>query len=485
MKQHGVRRTSARLVSLVGAAAVALVAGTAARAASTYSWSAASPDYYTNAAAWDLGSVPGLADTAVIANGGTALYTAEMTNKLTALTLGDAGANGTITMSGGELDITNTGATAFIMGNAFGSVGTFEMNGGVLTVARPSSGTRYYQDSFQPGYAAGGAGVFTLNNGMVNILCGMEAGINGDATMTVNGGTMMANGWFTFGRGGTSGTGTFNLNGGTVYVLKNGGHGSEGRAETAAEWHQRHSQHHRRHALLLDDFPWQCQQCGHGDPRYQRGDDLPRGRWRCLRRQQRRAGQNDQRFGRDFPNSEPGAEQHRPGRAEFRPYAAARIGPGAPPICRLLTSRPRPGRAVVTFAPEDTRTITLNSAWDGPGRMIIAGPGTVVFGRHQHLHRRHDGHRRHAAVECQRTRLALSAASSSTAAPHWRSRRPNLSHRLRRRRFNSGSALNLNNGAQIIDSTLTIPSGVTLRFNAGNVTQVFTNNVARRRATCP
>src|SRR5262249_31239401 len=49
--------------------------------------------------------------------------------------------------------------------------------------------------------------------------------------LNVNGGTVLANGWFTFGRGLTvnqnMGSGTFNLTGGSVYVLKNAGTGDQ------------------------------------------------------------------------------------------------------------------------------------------------------------------------------------------------------------------------------------------------------------------
>src|SRR5262249_35199570 len=144
-------------------------------------------------------------DLANIANNGTALYTDQMTNVLQKMLLGGSdGSSGTVTMSGGVLSITNVEAVdALIPGYYNNTIGTFTLNGGTLTVARPSTSNRYYQDSFQPGYGLNASGTVTVNNGTLNILCGFEAGISGDGVFNVNGGTVIANGFFTFARGAT------------------------------------------------------------------------------------------------------------------------------------------------------------------------------------------------------------------------------------------------------------------------------------------
>ena len=72
------------------------------------------------------------------------------------------------------------------------------------------------------GPTAGGTGTFTLNNGNVTCLGGIEIGSGGIGTLTVNGGTLIDNGWFGLGRGGNgTGSGTFNLTGGTALLLRN------------------------------------------------------------------------------------------------------------------------------------------------------------------------------------------------------------------------------------------------------------------------
>ena len=39
----------------------------------------------------------------------------------------------------------------------------------------------------------------------------------------------------------------------------------------------------------------------------------------------------------------------------------------------------RAGPGYVTFAPEATRTITLNNAWNGVGGLVMSGPGTLAL----------------------------------------------------------------------------------------------------------
>src|SRR5262249_33461650 len=132
-----------------------------------------------------------------------------------------------------------------------------------------------------------------------------------------------------------------------------------------------------------------------------------------------------------------------------------------------------PGLGAVTFAPEATRTITLNAPWAGPGGMTIAGPGTVIFGTAN----TYTGGTTVSGGTLQlnasqpasiisglnvNSGATLALSSPQTSAP--------LGAALK-----SGSTLLMNNNAQIVDATLALPSGATLDFNAGN-TQFFTNS---------
>src|ERR1035438_9349680 len=154
-----------------------LLAGHAARA-TNYAW-AVGTDVYNNPNAWTPVGVPStISDFADVSDSGTVNFNTGMTYALGQLTIGGSFGNGTFTMNGGELDITNlTGTSFFSPGNA--GDGTFIMNGGTLNIARPGNGTAYYQDGASPGNIQGGTGTITLNDGRINILCGMEIGKNG------------------------------------------------------------------------------------------------------------------------------------------------------------------------------------------------------------------------------------------------------------------------------------------------------------------
>src|SRR5258706_2911875 len=200
--QRGGCRTRAAIVGGMSVIALVTLFAPVARAA-TYTWTNPGSDYYTNSANWDQAAVPGSADTALMASGGTALIDSTMSNLLTSMLLGGLdGSAGSVTMTGGNLLITNTtGTTGFLPGYGQNSSGTFTLNGGTLTVARPSTGNKYFQDSFQPGQTIGSTGTVTVNNGTLNILCGLELGIDGAGIITLNGGTLMDNGWITIGIG--------------------------------------------------------------------------------------------------------------------------------------------------------------------------------------------------------------------------------------------------------------------------------------------
>ena len=131
------------------------------------------------------------------------------------------GGLGTFDMSAGALGLTNNSGTALAVGNAVNATGYFTNNGGSLTVQRNGAGETYYRDVFQIGSVAGGTGFFTLNSGVVTCLGGIEIGPGGTGTITVNGGTLIDNGWFWPGSRWQRkpGSGMFNLTAGTVFSL--------------------------------------------------------------------------------------------------------------------------------------------------------------------------------------------------------------------------------------------------------------------------
>ena len=454
--------------------------GPFARAA-TYTWTnSTTPDFYTNAANWDLAAVPGSADTANIASTGTALYTVGMTNQLQKLWLGGFDASsGIVTMSGGVLSITNVEANdALIPGYYNNSSGTFTLDGGTLTVARPSTSNRYFQDSLQPGFGGSASGTLTVNNGTLNILCGFEAGISGDGVFNVNGGTVLANGFFTFGRGLTAnqgtGSGTFNMTSGTVYVLKNGGNTGDTAGMRILQLAASATANISGGTLYCPGISLgNGNSAGTGTLNVSGGNvyigergvvannvaasvkviNISGGTFRTINLGPNTSGQD-------------GLSSVLTGGTNWT-WSSANM-----PTINLTNS---PGAGIVTFAPEATRTITLSAPWAGPGGMTIAGPGTVIFGASNsyagvtsvsggtlQLNASQGASVLGGLVVNSGGTLALSSAQ--TSAP--------LGAAL-----NSGSTLLMNNNAQIVDATLSLPGGATLRFNASN-TQFFTNNVS-------
>jgi autotransporter-associated beta strand protein len=141
------------------------------------------------------------------------------------------------------------------------------------------------------------------------------------------------------------------------------------------------------------------------------------------------------------------------------------------PTINLNTS---PGPGNVTFAPETTRTITLNAPFAGAGGMTIAGPGTVVFGGTNtytgattvssggtlQLNVAEPASFFSGVVVNSGGTLAIASAQTSAIGA-----------------LNGGGTLQMNNNAQLPDATLPLPSGITLKFNANNL-QLFTNNVS-------
>lgn len=237
---------------------VILSVGTFLQAATTnFNWIATSPADYSVAADWDQsfvpgGNGPGFNDAALLTNNITCNYYSNSSAVSDNYWVGQMSlgafnnSTGTFVLNGGTLLISNTpnfyavtiggrdgsggaGGNSLSPSSGANSVGNFTMNGGTLTVSRFGSGF-YNQDSFIMGLGTNSTGAFTLNGGTANFLCGVELGIYGAGTVTVNGGALVDNGWFGVGRGNgvPLGSGTFNLNGGAVYILPNFSGGTVG-----------------------------------------------------------------------------------------------------------------------------------------------------------------------------------------------------------------------------------------------------------------
>ncbi|HEV2454450.1 MAG TPA: autotransporter-associated beta strand repeat-containing protein, partial [Verrucomicrobiae bacterium] len=239
--------SSRLLLPLIGL----FLAGNLTRGATVnFNWIATTPDDYSVAGDWDQGAVPGAGspgfnDAALFTNNVACNYYSNSTAVLDNVWVGQMSlgawnnSTGTFVMNGGTLLVSNApndyavtiggrdgasgiGGAALSPSSGANSVGNFIMNGGTLTVSRFGSGY-YHQDSFLLGLGTNSTGTFTLNNGIANFLCGIELGVYGAGTVTVNGGAIVDNGWFGIGRGNgvPYGAGTFNLAGGAVYILPN------------------------------------------------------------------------------------------------------------------------------------------------------------------------------------------------------------------------------------------------------------------------
>lgn len=238
-------------------AAFLATANSSAGATTNVSWIAKSPADYSVAADWDKGFVPGsgspgINDAVLLTNNVECDYYSNSSAVLNndwagQMSLGAwDNSTGTFVLNGGTLLVSNAfnyyaltvggrdgsggaGGAALSPGAGANSAGNFIMNGGTLTVSRYGTGY-YHQDSFILGLGTNSSGIFTLNGGTANFLCGVELGIYGAGTVTVNGGAIVDNGWFGVGRGNGApvGSGTFNLNGGAVYILPNFSGGTVG-----------------------------------------------------------------------------------------------------------------------------------------------------------------------------------------------------------------------------------------------------------------
>ena len=214
------------------------------KALSETDWSSSTNNWSTTA------NLPTHSDQVVFTNGVACDYgTAVDTNySVNLIYVGGGGAaaptnsntTGILNITNGMLWVTNQGAYNLVVGGSgstftsgiggSNSVGTLTVSGGTLNVA-VSNNPAMSKDSVILGLGTNSTGTLTITNATANFLCGLEMGVNGYGTLNVGGnGTLLANGWFTVGRGqqnsGIASSGTFNMSGGTVYILPNNAGGT-------------------------------------------------------------------------------------------------------------------------------------------------------------------------------------------------------------------------------------------------------------------
>ena len=232
-------------------AAALMFSGLAAKAATTNSlWTTGAAADYSTSADWSPAVIPngpGYYTTFGGTSGSevcnvTAANDANITLYGMYVGTNSTGATCTVNMTGGNLWISNTSSQYILtVGGGFPGVATvtaagapgngiFNMSGGNLTVARTSAATEH-QDGFILGLNTNSTGSFSLSGGTATFLCGVEIGAEGAGSLSVSAGTLIANSWFHIGEGANSttqpglGSGSFYLSGGTVYVLPNTGGG--------------------------------------------------------------------------------------------------------------------------------------------------------------------------------------------------------------------------------------------------------------------
>ena len=369
------------------ALAAGLLSGLSVQAA-TYNWTNAAAAAYGLTTAWSPNGLPGSADTATVGNNTTAngsvLYNnAAYAYALTVLQLGEVGgSSGTFIMSAGALAITNNSTYGLLVGNANGSTGNFTIGGGTFTIQRSATGETYYRDVLELGPTAGGNGTFTLNNGTVYCLGGLEIGAGGIGTISVNGGTLIDNGWFGLGRGGTgSGWGTFNLTGGTAYLLRNPSTDSGDNGISFCQGGTNGTVNISGGTLYCYLFrlhtgpgsgytDWETINIS-GGTIYLGSSGVYDGGG---------GGTHNTAItlsGGTFHTVDLGANTGGTQGTNSVLTGGADWGWAATLPATLATS---PGPGTVTFAPEATHTITLSAAFSGPGNILLAGPGTLAIG---------------------------------------------------------------------------------------------------------
>jgi autotransporter-associated beta strand protein len=388
----------------------ALGSGVSVRAATTTSdWNASSAADYSVSGDWSPTGVPnGVSYYTVFNNGVTCDYTASDANYSVGGMFVGTNSNGSFNMSGGLLLVSNTaGQYILTLGGGYpglagipgysGGNGTFTMSGGTLTVVRETSTEQ--QDGFILGLGTNSTGTFSLSGGTATFLCGTEIGCYGAGTLAVSGGTLIDNGWFHIGQGENSaatpglGSGTFNLSGGAVYVLPQSGTSSGYNGGCAI------GQNVTNATANISGGALYCSQItfSGGGVAYVTNTLNMSGGTIYLGAFGVSSNVNGSvvTFMNNLVNISGGTFRS----ADFATNAGTAASNGntnniLPDGTNWTWSANVPvnltnssftvngatGPGYVTFAPESTRTITLNNAWSGTGGFVVNGPGTVIAG---------------------------------------------------------------------------------------------------------
>ncbi len=157
---------------------------------------------FTNELNWNPTGVPGVGETALIANGGTAQFDGGIVTNLTTIAIGTVASNsaGTIEMSTGELS-----AGLLTVGGL--GTGTVIQTGGKLTKMGAGGDWRF-------GDAASGVGSYSLSDGTLDTgASNFQIGGSGKGSLTQTGGTLNSGQWPVVGRF-VGSTGSYALSGG-------------------------------------------------------------------------------------------------------------------------------------------------------------------------------------------------------------------------------------------------------------------------------
>lgn len=157
-------------------------------------WNMASGSF-TNADNWLPIGVPGVGQTAVITNGGTASFDGGVATNLSAINIGtgSVAARGTLEQSAGTLSTTNMPV------GSNGGAGTFRMSGGTLDVLGGGGALSVAPFNGSTGTVVMTGGTLTTAN---ELWIGPTAG--GVASFFLNGGTVICKNWGVVGRGSTN-----------------------------------------------------------------------------------------------------------------------------------------------------------------------------------------------------------------------------------------------------------------------------------------
>ena len=175
----------------------------------TWASAPATPGSWGVAANWDPAAVPGVLDTAIIGNGGTATIADGDTFAILGVQLD----NGTINQTGGTLDSSaNLAGTVFNVGAVSGGTGTYTASGGsVMNLGT----TRIGQFGGTGSVILSGSAVYNgVNNG--DTWLGDQAGSVGTLTLQDSAQWLIANNALVVGREG--GTGNLNMSGDSLII---------------------------------------------------------------------------------------------------------------------------------------------------------------------------------------------------------------------------------------------------------------------------